>query len=41
MEINNSALVMIYKGELSKEFNILNNYQIVILTEIINFRSIL
>ena len=39
MEINNSALVMIYKGELSKEFNILNNYQIVILTEIINLEA--
>lgn len=39
MEINNSALVMIYKGELSNEFSILNNYQMVILTEIINLEA--
>ena len=39
MEINNSALVMIYKGELSNEFTILKNYQMVILTEIINLEA--
>ena len=36
MEINNTAIVMIYKGELSNDFSILNDYQIVIITEIIN-----
>ena len=39
MEINNSALVMIYKGELSNEFSILNNYHMVIFTEIINLEA--
>lgn len=39
MEINNTALVMIYKGELSNEFSILNNYHMVILTEIINLEA--
>ena len=36
MEINNSALIMIYKGELSDNYNILDNCQIVIVTEIID-----
>ena len=39
MEINNSAIVMIYKGELSNDFSILNDYQIVIITEIINLET--
>ena len=39
MEINNSAIVMIYKGELSNDFSILNDYQIVIITEIISLET--
>ena len=39
MEINNSAIVMIFKGELSNDFSILNDYQIVIITEIINLET--
>ena len=39
MEINNTAIVMIYKGELSNDFNILNDYQIIIITEIINIET--
>ena len=35
MEINNSALIMIYKGELSQNYNELKDYQIIIITEII------
>ena len=35
IEMNNKALIMIYKGELSNNFNILDDYQMVILTEII------
>ena len=39
MEINNYAIVMIFKGELSNDFSILNDYQIVIITEIINMET--
>ena len=39
MEINNSAIVMIFKGELSNDFSILNDYQIVIITEIISLET--
>ena len=39
MEINYSALVMIYKGELSENFSILNEYNIVIITEIIDIET--
>ena len=39
MEINNSALIMIYKGELSDNYNILDNCQIVVITEIINMEA--
>ena len=39
MEINNTAIVMIYKGELSNDFNILNEYNIVIITEIISLET--
>ena len=39
MEINYSALVMIYKGELSDNFSILNEYNIVIITEIIDIET--
>ena len=39
MEINNSALIMIYKGELSDNYNILDNCQIVIVTEIIDMET--
>ena len=39
MEINNYAIVMIYKGELSNDFSILNDYQIVIITEIISLET--
>ena len=39
MEINNTAIVMIFKGELSNDFSILNDYQIVIITEIINLET--
>ena len=39
MEINNSAIVMIFKGELSNDFSILNDYQLVIITEIINLET--
>ena len=37
--MNNSAIVMIFKGELSNDFNILNDYQIVIITEIISLET--
>ena len=37
MEINYSAIVMTFKGELSNDISILNDYQILIITEIINF----
>ena len=36
IEMNNYAFVMIYKGELSNNYNILDEYQIVIITEIID-----
>ena len=36
MELNNSAIVMTYKGELANDFSILNDYNIVVITEIIN-----
>ena len=39
MEINSSALIMLYKGELSDNYNILDNCQIVIVTEIINMET--
>ena len=39
MEINNFAIVMIYKGELSNDFRILNDYQLVIITELINLET--
>ena len=39
MEINNTAIVFIYKGELSNDFNILNEYNIVIITEIISLET--
>ena len=39
MEINNSAIVMIFKGELSNDFSILNDYQVVIITEIISLET--
>ena len=39
MEINNFALVSIYKGELSNDFSILDDYQLVIITEIINLET--
>ena len=35
MEMNNTALIMIYKGELSQDFGALKDCQIVIITEII------
>ena len=40
MEINSSSLIMIYKGELSDNFNILNEYNIVIVTEILNIEAV-
>ena len=36
MELNNTAIVMTYKGELANDFSILNDYNIVVITEIIN-----
>ena len=39
MEINNTAIIMIFKGELSNDFSILNDYKIVIITEIINLET--
>ena len=39
MEINNSAIVMIFKGELSNDFSILNDYNLVVITEIINLET--
>ena len=36
MEINNFAIVMTYKGELSNDFSVLNEYNLVIVTEIIS-----
>jgi len=39
MEINNSAIVMIFKGELSNDFRILNDYSLVVITEIINLET--
>ena len=39
MEINNFAIVMIFKGELSNDFSILNEYNLVIITEIISLET--
>ena len=39
MEINNFALVMIYKGELSNDFSVLNECNLVIITEIISLET--
>ena len=39
MEINYSAIVMIYKGELSNDFSILNDIQLLIITELINIED--
>ena len=39
MEINNFAIVMIFKGELSNDFAILNEYNLVIITEIISLET--
>ena len=39
MELNNFALVMIFKGELSNDFSILNEYNLVIITEIISLET--
>ena len=39
MEINNFAIVMIFKGELSNDFSILNDYNLVIITEIISLET--
>ena len=36
IEMNNSVIILIYKGELSNSFSILNDYHIIIITEIIN-----
>lgn len=39
MEINYSAIVMIFKGELSNDFTILNDYQLIVITEIISLET--
>ena len=39
MEINNFAIVMIYKGELSNDFSMLSEYNLVIITEIISLET--
>ena len=39
MELNYTAIVMIFKGELSNDFSILNDYQIVVITEIISVET--
>ena len=39
MEINYSSIVMIYKGELSNDFTILNDYQLIVITEIISLET--
>ena len=39
MELNNFAIVMIYKGELSNDFSILKEYNLVIITEIISLET--
>ena len=39
MEMNNTALIMIYKGELSQDFGALKDCQIVIITEIITMEA--
>ena len=39
MEINNFAIVMIFKGELSNDFSILNEYNLVIITEVISLET--
>lgn len=39
MEINDSALIMIYKGELSEDYQILEQFKIVIITEIIDLKA--
>ena len=39
MEINNFAIVMIFKGELSNDFSIINEYNLVIITELISLET--
>ena len=39
MELNNFAIVMIYKGELANNFTILNETNLVIITEIISLET--
>ena len=39
LEINDSAMIMIFKGELSHNYNILDIYNIVIITEIIDIKA--